>query len=436
VVRVKPLLIALTLALAALAGLAVPNASASLPTACSFEGGDTDCRAAAAGCGAHEHTYDVEDHPNVYEADCWGCGLHLGAGQAVRTDCIAYYPPPIASVSTGGPVRYQCSAGMESSFCTLTAGPCHETTGRNQAGEVTYDWRSAGCTTPATGDCGAFTDSRGALRASCSTAYTGHCEANLASSPPLVWCENYGPGGDSSAAIAPPALPCQSGIAGTDCAVGAFGCAAHVGYRTGSSSYEYAAAACGPEPWAPCTLVYVDTTGQVYSCLVAAEAASASTASPPPCQTGFAQDWCDVNAGTCHVHAVTWTAWGDRWVTADCAAAGVACHAEAYLPSLANAHSCGPEGTAAEAAAALPCVQPPPHAGIDCTVNGERCTVLIWLDLNPPNPTFTCSPPSCVFLPPHAGIDCSVEDDGQETRCTILVWLDLGPPNTTFDCLL
>lgn len=349
-VRVKPVLIALTLALAA---LAIPGASAALPAGCSFEGGDSDCRADAAGCMAHVHTYDVEDHPNVYEADCWGCGTHLGAGPAVSTDCIAYYPPPIASASLAEPVRYQCSAGMESSFCTLTAGPCHETTGRNQAGEVTYDWRDAGCTTPATGDCGAFTDSRGALRASCSTVYTGYCEVDAAASPPLAWCENYGPGDDASAAAQP-------------------------GF---------------------------------------------------PCVAGFAQTWCDADAGPCFVRVVPWTAWGDQYAFADCAAEGLACHVEAHREGPASEHSCAP----AAAAASAPCVYLPPHAGIDCNVNGEQCTALIWLDLNPPNPTFDCSPPVCLHLPPEqAGIDCSVE----ETRCTVLIWLDLGPPNSTFDCLL
>jgi hypothetical protein len=67
----------------------------------------------------------------------------------------------------------------------------------------------------------------------------------------------------------PPSLPCQNGIAGADCAVGALGCTVRAGYRTGSEHYEYASAYCGPELFAPCTLAYVDTNGNVYSCLVA-----------------------------------------------------------------------------------------------------------------------------------------------------------------------
>jgi hypothetical protein len=445
VVRVKPLLAAVLATLTlALAALAFPPASAALPAGCTLSGGDTDCSAAAAGCAAHTHTYDVEDHPNVYEADCWGCGLHLGAGEPVRGDC--YTPPPIgASASTSVPVTYQCSAAMESSFCTLAVGPCHETSGSSHSEEVDHAWRSAGCSLPVVGSCWAQSS-----------------DANA----PTYGCENYGPGGSSaSSAIAPPALPCQTGIAGTDCAVGALDCAVHVGYRTGSGSFEYVSLYCGPELWAPCTLAYADTTGQVYSCLVAtasaspassqseppcqtgfgaswctvtagpcratvlyfsawndrwvkadcteagetcsaqahtadlahptagcgpAAAAASVAVAPPPCQSGFAQDWCDVNAGPCQVHAVTWTAWGDRWATADCAAAGTACHAEAFLPSLETAHSCAPTA-AAESASAAPCTTSlPPHAGFDCTLGKVHCAVYIWLDLNPPNPTWDC----------------------------------------------
>ncbi len=71
------------------------------------------------------------------------------------------------------------------------------------------------------------------------------------------------------AKVTPPELPCQTGIAGSDCAVGALDCVAHAGYRTGSQSYEYAYVYCGPTLWAPCTVAYVDTDGNVYSCLIA-----------------------------------------------------------------------------------------------------------------------------------------------------------------------
>jgi hypothetical protein len=72
-----------------------------------------------------------------------------------------------------------------------------------------------------------------------------------------------------AASAAPPQPPtvCQTGIAGTDCAVGYGPCAAHAGYRTGSESYEYAGAYCGPPTFAPCTVAYVDTRGNVASCL-------------------------------------------------------------------------------------------------------------------------------------------------------------------------
>ena len=58
-----------------------------------------------------------------------------------------------------GPVGYQCSAGMESSFCVLTVGPCHEASGSSQSGEVESSWQSAGCTLPVVGGCGDFMDS-------------------------------------------------------------------------------------------------------------------------------------------------------------------------------------------------------------------------------------------------------------------------------------
>ncbi len=75
------------------------------------------------------------------------------------------------------------------------------------------------------------------------------------------------PHGDAKVPV--PDLPCQNGIAGADCAVGALDCTVRAGYRTGSNSYEYASVSCGPELWAPCTIAYVDTTGTVYSCLIA-----------------------------------------------------------------------------------------------------------------------------------------------------------------------
>ena len=31
-----------------------------------------------------------------------------------------------------------------------------------------------------------------------------------------------------------------------------------------------------------------------------------------------------------------------------------------------------------------------PHPGFDCTVAGVHCAFFIWVDLNPPNPTFDC----------------------------------------------
>lgn len=47
-------------------------------------------------------------------------------------------------------------------------------------------------------------------------------------------------------------------------------------------------------------------------------------------------------------------------------------------------------GVAAEPASA-PCeFGQVPHPGFDCTVAGLHCAFFIWVDLNPPNPTFDC----------------------------------------------
>lgn len=38
-----------------------------------------------------------------------------------------------------------------------------------------------------------------------------------------------------------------------------------------------------------------------------------------------------------------------------------------------------------------PCtVSPPAHAGFSCGLGPVDCAFHIWLDLNPPNPTFDC----------------------------------------------
>ena len=75
--------------------------------------------------------------------------------------------PSARAATLPGPVAYQCSAGMEQSFCVLTVGPCHETTGSSQSGEVDYGWHSAGCSVPVVGTCGAFTDSRDQASVDC-----------------------------------------------------------------------------------------------------------------------------------------------------------------------------------------------------------------------------------------------------------------------------
>jgi hypothetical protein len=44
-----------------------------------------------------------------------------------------------------------------------------------------------------------------------------------------------------------------------------------------------------------------------------------------------------------------------------------------------------------DAAGLVPCtIHQPSHAGFDCTVGPVHCAVRIWLDLNPPNPTWDC----------------------------------------------
>jgi|SRR5688572_9816403 len=180
----------------------------------------------------------------------------------------------------------------------------------------------------------------------CSNTTVGACHIGLTpvQDPPNVWCENYQPPGDGSAArVAPPELPCQSGIAGSWCTVGALDCAATVGYQTGSQSYEYARAYCGPELWSPCELVYVDTRGELRSCLVAfPETDTAASQSQPPCQSGFGSSWCRLTLGPCTVTVTTWSAWGDRWATVDCqgGGAGPTCHTEVHTLPPNHEHWC------------------------------------------------------------------------------------------------
>jgi len=107
-----------------------------------------------------------------------------------------------------GPVGYACSTGMESGFCTLWAGPCHETSGSASAGEVSHEWQSAGCTTALTGACTVTSYDHGV---------------------PVASCED-GPGGGPDAA-AGPASPAAGGCvpslpphAGVDCTVGPVHC--------------------------------------------------------------------------------------------------------------------------------------------------------------------------------------------------------------------
>lgn len=122
----KTLLVVLTLALA---GLAIPSvaaqAAATVALPCSVSGGDTSCSVSAAGCDAWTRTYDVEDHPNVYHADCWGCGVTWGAG--VRMDDRCYTPPPIAASSAAAA---PCRTGLrQDTHCEAQVGGC----------EVQYD---------------------------------------------------------------------------------------------------------------------------------------------------------------------------------------------------------------------------------------------------------------------------------------------------------
>lgn len=198
---VKPIFLVLLLVLAA---LAIPSSAAAPPATCSLgpftPGGDTDCRASYAGCEAHVHTYDVEDALNQYEADCWGCGVHFGTGQVVRTDC--YAPPPIASsapATAALPITTHCWTAEFGSGCQTTV------------------------TTPVL-TCSYWTqtiDDHSSSAVSCSNNEVGYCQVGLTpvQDPPAIWCEDYGPTptDSASAAFAPPPQPCINGMAQTWC---------------------------------------------------------------------------------------------------------------------------------------------------------------------------------------------------------------------------
>ena len=184
-----------------------------------------------------------------------------------------------------------------------------------------------------------------------------------------------------------PVVPCQSGIAGTDCGVTVGSCGAGAGWRTGSDPYEYVRARCGPPTFSGCT-VYADTTGRVEQCL-AATAAAPSAPAGYACSSGMEQSFCTLWVGPCHETSGSNSA-GEvthTWQSAGCTTPATGdCTATSYdhgVPVVSCAAS-PPDAPAA------PCVSLPPHAGIDCTVGPVRCTILVWVDLNPPNPTFEC----------------------------------------------
>ena len=166
--------------------------------------------------------------------------------------------------------------------------------------------------------------------AHCSTTVARTCTVStIGGASPSLACDLPG---DSAAA--PPALPCQSGIAGSWCTVGAFDCKATVGYQTGGPAYQYAGAYCGRDLWYPCVVAYADTRGNVESCLVATTSASAAADPTQVCTAGFAQTWCDFTVGPCDVRVTPWTAWGDQSVVADCrvgGGAGATCHTEVHM---------------------------------------------------------------------------------------------------------
>lgn len=148
-------------------------------------------------------------------------------------------------------------------------------------------------------------------------------------------CYTPPPIATSSAAVAPPELPCYTGIAGSWCTVGALDCKATVGYRTGSEPYPYAGAYCGPHLWYPCMIVYVDTLGNLESCYLTTASASDPMAAEP-CTAGFAQTWCDFTVGPCDLRVTPWTAWGDQSVVADCSQGITRCHAEVHTQDPTN----------------------------------------------------------------------------------------------------
>lgn len=456
VVRVNPLLVALSLALAA---LAIPNASAAFevpevpekPMQCTYSGGDTDCRGEYGPCWYHTHTYDVEDALNVYEVSCHDCGVHFGAGGVQCEPLDRLVAEPSASAAPDPPFETHCWTMEDGSGCTTTfdlgAVICNYTAGN--WGGIQHAWLE------------------------CSNTAVGSCHVGLlpVQDPVVFWCENYGPPGESSAAQ--PDLPCVSGSA-VSCSVDAGACSASAGASLIVTTAAGAAAACGlgvvyceagagvgqvllpgfpPRPeelaycasasaasadlaepgfpcqtgiaqtWCdftvgPCFIRVVPWTawGDQYLTIdcqgggagptchtevhtegplnhehwCAFASSAASTAAPPPCQSGFGSSWCTVTVGPCRTVVTTYTAWGDRWATLDCAAAGTRCEAEAHTDGLANSHSCGPE---ASAATAPPCqAHLPPYAGFTCDANGRHCEFHIWLDLNPPNPSHDCPP--------------------------------------------
>jgi hypothetical protein len=201
----------------------------------------------------------------------------------------------------------------------------------------------------------------------------------------------------SADGLAPPEPPekpvrCTFPTGDTDCVVTAGPCWAHThmyDVEDALNVYEAYCFGCGVRLGGGDPIRCDPLEDLVAEPQASPSAAAPSAQLPPqPCTAGFAQTWCDFTVGPCFVRVTPWTAWGDRYVVSDCrigGGAGTTCHTEVHTMPPDHEHSCA-------FASARPCqdISAPPHAGFDCTVAGVHCAVYIWLDLNPPNPTWDC----------------------------------------------
>ncbi|MHB1260641.1 MAG: hypothetical protein ACYC2H_02875 [Thermoplasmatota archaeon] len=170
--------------------------------------------------------------------------------------------------------------------------------------------------------------------AHCSTTVAGTCAVSSVSGfPSSVSCDLP----VDSAAMALP-VTCSVGPltpgGDTHCEGTVAGCGVLVHAYDEEDALNHYKVACG--------CVAYDNYGRPavrFDCYSPPPLASTSTdlSAAEPCQSGFAQTWCDFAVGPCEGRLTPWTAWGDESLEADCRGGSMTrCHAEVHTQDPTN----------------------------------------------------------------------------------------------------